>query len=307
MGAAEAGPSGRPAPSGGSGKGGRSKGTRPKKKVRAAAVAPPVAAGASGATGSVAGGITGLSGLSGAGGAVPGGGVGELGGDLVRMFPSSMDEYRQGCLRLEKFRHDKLFQSEKRYQYANKAIEATYQWELRSCEDDYSAGCRLLVERYLMDNLARTQRIEERRFGITHRPSEASIAADTYNAARDNDGSANQGRPHGMALRTRNGSGDERNADGGDGELGGNIIMSVDGGRTSSRRSRKETAAKNNGNANGGSGNHDGNSNKPRVTLMMALNEADVASDLAKINRGKRGREHEAAPVQSERRYKKRK
>lgn len=323
MGAAEAGPSGRPAPSGGSGKGGRSKGTRPKKKVRATTTAalpvtiPPAAT--SGAGARAAGAISGGVGADASGPGTGTGIAGDANGDLVRMFPSSMDEYRQGCLRLEKFRHDKLFQSEKRYHYATKAIEQTYEWERRSAEEAYSIGCRQLVERVLMENLARMQRLEEKRFGTSHRPSEATMAYhdNNINYAAGNSNSNNNGnRPHGMALRTRNGgSGDENGhgnggygniADGLDNDAGN--IMTVDGGRAS-RRSRKENAGKSGNGGSGGSGNANGGGNhsKPRVTLMMALNEEDVASDLAKINRGKRGRENDHAPVQSERRYKKRK
>lgn len=294
MGAAEAGPSGRPAASGGSGKG-RSKGTRPKKKVRgtpavSASVPATVSGAGTGITGAGAGGIIGDANH----------GVAEL----ARVFPTNMDEYRQGCLRLEKLRHEKLYQSEKRMHYATKAIEGTYEWELAACEDTYSEGCRALVEGVLMNNLARTQRIEEKRFGISHRPSEASIAA---GLPENNDGNGKDGGKHGMSLRTRGGSGDEK--DGGDDGAASNMYP-VESGRPS-RRSRKESAAKNgNGNGSGSSGSNGGNGSsahaKPRVTLMMALNEEDVMSDLAKINRGKRGRDADAAPVQ-ERRYKKRK
>jgi len=306
MGAAEAGPSGRPAPA----KGGRSKGTRPKKKVRAATAAAGSAA-ISGA-GASGGGVTVAGSISGAGGTDKPGGAGavEANADLVRMFPGSMDDYRQGCLRLEKVRHDKLYQSQKRLQYNVKSIEQTFEWEMRQAEEAFAAGCRALVDQYLLENLAKTQRLEESFYGLNHRPSEATIASRGTHDYSSYNGNGGGGRPHGMALRTRGGSGDEK----GFGNIGISIgegaendashnVMSVDGGRTS-RRSRKETAGKNGGSTGGNGGN--GHS-KPRVTLMMALNEDEVVADLAKINRGKRGRDNDGAAAQSERRYKKRK
>jgi len=206
MGAAEAGPSGRPAPA----KGGRSKGTRPKKKVRAATAAAGSAA-ISGA-GASGGGITVAGSISGAGGTDKPGGAGavEANADLVRMFPGSMDDYRQGCLRLEKVRHDKLYQSQKRLQYNVKSIEQTFEWEMRQAEEAFAAGCRALVDQYLLENLAKTQRLEESFYGLNHRPSEATIASRGTHDYSSYNGNGGGGRPHGMALRTRGGSGDEK-------------------------------------------------------------------------------------------------
>ncbi len=213
------------------------------------------------------------------------------GGGSSRGMPESMDEYRDGCLRLEKARHERVYQSEKRRYYAERAIEQSYEWEVRAAEEAYTAGVRAAVERLLERNLKRQQLLEERRFGIAHRPNDNATSG-AY---------GNGGRPHGMSLRTRNGggSGDEKK---GGGNGADEEAPTHDGGRAS-RRNRKETR---NGNGNGGNGGN--NHAQPRVKLVMALDEEDVNSDLLKITRGgKRARESENGATANERRNKKRK
>lgn len=80
-------------------------------------------------------------------------------------------------------RNEKILASRARYQLELLAIEAEYQDEVSAIEEEFNEEVRLLMERMLLDNLERQQRLMELRFGLTGRCSEAK---------------------HRMLLRTRN-------------------------------------------------------------------------------------------------------
>lgn len=185
--------------------------------------------------------------------------------------PRSMDEYRVGCLRLEKMRHEKMYESEKRRLYAERAIERAYEWDVRDADEAYAAGLKAVMMRLLADNALKTRRIEELRFGIIPAQEE-----DNYHYLV---------RRHEMSLRNRNSTAfvDE------DGNL-----LDDDHARALRRvrkaESRANAAAMSRSNARNGYPKNDDHT-QPKVKLHLALDDAAVASDLAKIKGGKRTRD----------------
>lgn len=178
----------------------------------------------------------------------------------------SMDEYRAGCQRLEKERHEKIYEAEKRRLYQERAIDTTFETQVREAEAAYASGVRSLMGRLLQENADRIKRFEEIRFGIIR------------------DDEAPNGRRHEMSLRGRTHNDDDATI-----RRGGNGHVDDDDGRPN-RRSRK--------------GDGRAAANHPKVKLHLALDAADVASDMAKITGAKRSRDGETS---NERRPKKRK
>eukprot|EP00171_Calliarthron_tuberculosum_P014668 IDg14668t1 len=66
--------------------------------------------------------------------------------------PRTMDEYRVGCLRLEKVRHEKMFESEKRRLYSERSIERAYEWDVRGADESYASGLKVIMTRMLTEN-----------------------------------------------------------------------------------------------------------------------------------------------------------
>lgn len=107
--------------------------------------------------------------------------------------PGSMDEYRSNCQRLEKERHEKVYQSEKRKLTNLQKVADDLAEEDRKADAAFAEGLRALQTRLLMINAMQTKRIED---------------AMWREAAPENADPAGA-RRHEMSLRTR---GDAENA-----------------------------------------------------------------------------------------------
>lgn len=193
------------------------------------------------------------------------------------VLAGSMDEYREGCLRLEKLRHSRMYEAEKRRLYSERTIESTYESQVRAAEEDFEAGRRALVTRLLQDNMEKTRRVEELRYKIVREEPTNSWT-----------------RRHEMSLRGRaTGNGEDLQDPGYIGRSSlrhlGDDDVGADHEREKPQRRRK---------------NDNKNSQQPKVKLHLALDEGDVLHDLAEITGEKRVREPD--PHQ-ERRVKKRK
>lgn len=186
-----------------------------------------------------------------------------------------------------------MYESEKRRLYTERSIERAYEWELRGADESYALGLKVIMSRMLQENAAKTRRVEEMRFGII--PSVEEDPNYGYLSRR-----------HEMSLRNRN----PGHGNGGNSVVDdeGNVIPNDDDQSRAIRRARKAdsraaTAAVARAHSRNGGSKHDDHA-QHKVKLHLALDDAAVASDLAKIKGGKRARDGEAGDV---RRPKKRK
>lgn len=103
------------------------------------------------------------------------------------IMSATMDEYREGCLKLEKARHARVYEAEKRLIHVEHAINASYVAEVDAAIEEYMAARRAATLKALTDNAEKIRRIEEMRFGIS----------------KDDGGQNVWPRKHDMALRGR--------------------------------------------------------------------------------------------------------
>lgn len=175
----------------------------------------------------------------------------------LQTLPGSLDHYRESCLKLEKARHARVYEAEKRKLYSERAIQHTFDHEVHLAWDDYESSRRTVLFRLLQDNLEKVRRVEELRYKIV----------------RDDTAGVWQ-RRHEMALRQRGGNGEDdygRRVD----EDG--VPIEND----KPRRTRK---------------NDNKNSQQPRVKVQLHLDESDILMDLAEMTGEKRVREAESLP-----------
>lgn len=105
------------------------------------------------------------------------------------ILSATMDEYREGCLKLEKTRHARVYEAEKRLMYMEHAITTAHAKEMRSAYEEYMTSRRAALMKALSENAEKMRVLEEKHYGITR--EDATQAAWT--------------RKHDMALRGRAG------------------------------------------------------------------------------------------------------
>lgn len=108
------------------------------------------------------------------------------------ILSASMDEYREGCLKLEKTRHSRVYEAEKRLLYMEHSIMVAYTLEITAAIEEHLANRRITTMKALAENAEKIRRIEQMRFGI----------------AKEDSGQTTWHRKHDMALRGR--AGDEK-------------------------------------------------------------------------------------------------
>lgn len=108
---------------------------------------------------------------------------------LPLAHPASMNEYREGCLKLEKTRHTRVYEAEKRLIYMQHAIQTAYANEVQAALEEHRINRRHAVIKSLAENASKIRRLEEMRYGITREDAAQSALA----------------RKHDMALRGRAG------------------------------------------------------------------------------------------------------
>lgn len=113
---------------------------------------------------------------------------------------NELDDYRNECLKLEKVRHTRVYEADKRRLYHENVILTMYEMEVAAIMEDFEQTKRAAVHKMLMDNAEKMRQVDELRYGI---------CKDDWQ------------RRHDMALRRRSGIDDE-----------------LDEGRPSNRRKR---------------------------------------------------------------------
>lgn len=82
------------------------------------------------------------------------------------IITGNMDEYREGCLKLEKIRHARIFEAEKRRLCSEHAILRSYETEVNAAMEELAAGCRTAVIKALQENSEKVRQVEELRYRI---------------------------------------------------------------------------------------------------------------------------------------------
>ncbi|GAB0498251.1 hypothetical protein MMPV_009592 [Pyropia vietnamensis] len=82
------------------------------------------------------------------------------------MVAGSLEEYRDGCLRLERQRHARVYKAEKQRLHTRASVEDAYLRALAAADDAFDDSLRLVVLCALQENAEKTRRVEELRYKI---------------------------------------------------------------------------------------------------------------------------------------------
>lgn len=85
---------------------------------------------------------------------------------LPSVVTGSLDEYREGCLKLEKVRHARVYEAEKRRIYHESAILETFQREISTIHEEAEMTRRNATMKALADNMEKIRQVEELRYRI---------------------------------------------------------------------------------------------------------------------------------------------
>lgn len=180
-----------------------------------------------------------------------------------------MDEYREGCLKLEKAKHARVYEAEKRMLYMEQVIKWAYFVDVRTALEDHMTNRRGAVCKSLEDVAEKMRRVEELQYGISREDAAAATGTGS--------------RRHDMSLRVRGGGGG-----------GGDERMRIDDDVVQEPEKSRKTRKTDN--------------RHQKVKVQIMLEESDILADLAELRGEKRPREPEpAAPNQPERKTKKKK
>uniref|UniRef100_A0A7S2ZSR3 Uncharacterized protein n=1 Tax=Rhodosorus marinus TaxID=101924 RepID=A0A7S2ZSR3_9RHOD len=86
--------------------------------------------------------------------------------ELEDMEMGTIEEYRALRIRLEKIRHRRIYDGEKRLLYAHKLVKLNYDHEVRLADIEYENARRLLMQRLMQENMEHQRRVEELRYKI---------------------------------------------------------------------------------------------------------------------------------------------
>ncbi|PXF46481.1 hypothetical protein BWQ96_03716 [Gracilariopsis chorda] len=122
---------------------------------------------------------------------------------------TELDDYRNECLKLEKVRHARVYEADKRRLYHENVILTMYEMEVAAIIDEFEQAKRSVVLKMLSDNAEKMRQVEELRYGICkddvvgawQRKHEMSLRG---RGGADDD--LDEGRSHGRRKRTRSSS-----------------------------------------------------------------------------------------------------
>lgn len=78
----------------------------------------------------------------------------------------SLDKYRQECLRLEKTRHQRIHDAERKLLYQSRIIDREYDDDVRRAYEEYEQSRRMIAVHLLRENGEKMRRVEELRYRI---------------------------------------------------------------------------------------------------------------------------------------------
>eukprot|EP00178_Gracilaria_changii_P014127 TRINITY_DN400_c0_g1_i1.p1 TRINITY_DN400_c0_g1~~TRINITY_DN400_c0_g1_i1.p1 ORF type:complete len:435 (+),score=74.07 TRINITY_DN400_c0_g1_i1:4091-5395(+) len=79
---------------------------------------------------------------------------------------NELDDYRNECLKLEKVRHARVYEADKRRLYHENVILSMYEMEVEAILDDFEQARRAAMMKMLADNAEKMRQVEELRCGI---------------------------------------------------------------------------------------------------------------------------------------------
>lgn len=203
------------------------------------------------------------------------------------VLSATMDEYREACLKLEKARHSRVYEAEKRLLQMEQTVLSQYENEARRIQEEYEVSRRVATRKALVENADKILSLERRRHGVL-KDDDNMDGMWTDNGGRGlNDGvggssiSATLGggggnssfgfhnlRKHDFGLRGR----DDKHF--GDDEIHVDV----------SEKPRKTRKAEN---------------RHQKVKINIELDEQDILADLAELHGEKRTRDPDAVPTSS--------
>lgn len=212
----------------------------------------------------------------------------ESGNGLV----GSLDEYRQGCLRLEKARHARMYDAERRLLYHCRTIRNSYDYDVRLAEEEFDQQRRYVAVQMLRENSEKMRRVEELRYkivrdevnGLYSRRHEMSLRGRAHVSSHNNDQSDAD-----IASSAALNSGLFQ---GGYGNLAGGFGLPLSENGEIEEPKEKPTRR-------GAKKKEDPAKHAPilrRTSVNIELDEEDIQDDLAKMTGEKRPRQ-ETAPV----------
>lgn len=80
--------------------------------------------------------------------------------------PGRIEDYRLSCLKLEKTRHERVYEAERKLIYSENAVLSTYHLTILQILGDFDAQKRALLTKALTDNAEKTRQVEELRYRI---------------------------------------------------------------------------------------------------------------------------------------------
>lgn len=216
------------------------------------------------------------------------------------LLSATMDEYREGCLKLEKARHARVYEAEKRLMHLEQMVVATYRTEADQIHHDHMIIRRAAVKKALIENAQRIRRLERRRYGVAKDDgNDASVGGNGGSGSGTGAGDAGNGAPGtggGGGASNGAGLGTSRRHDM---ELRGRddkLKSEDDGGLDAGEKPRKTRKAEN---------------KQQKVKVTLELEELDIMADLAELRGEKRPREPDPPPASTlnlpDRRVKKKK
>lgn len=122
---------------------------------------------------------------------------------------TALDDYRNECLKLEKVRHARVYEADKRRLYHENVILTMYEMEVAAIVDEFEQAKLSVVNKMLAENAEKIKQVEELRYGICkddvvgawQRKHEMSLRG---RGGVDDD--LDEGRSNGRRRRTRSSS-----------------------------------------------------------------------------------------------------
>lgn len=202
------------------------------------------------------------------------------------VLSATMDEYREGCLKLEKARHARVYEAERRLMHMEQSILSTYRAEAEQIFREHMANRLSAARKALVDNAERIRGLERRRYGVRKNDgSDLNVGGNGGNGSTTGLGDVGNGTTGtGGGAGTSNGTGfglSRRH----DMELRGRddkLKSEDDGGMDIGEKPRKTRKTDN---------------KQQKVKVTVELEEQDILSDLAELRGEKRPREPDPAPT----------
>lgn len=208
------------------------------------------------------------------------------------VLKGSLDDYRQGCLRLEKARHARLYDAERRVLYYWRAIRNAYDYDVRLAEEEFDQQRRFIAVQMLRENSEKMRRVEELRYKIVRDEVNGMYSRRHEMSLRGRSASSNHNQDHTEVDLSGSAILNSGISLGGYGNLAGGFTLPLSENGEIEEPKEKPTRR-------GAKKKDDASKHAPilrRTSVNIVLEEDDIQDDLAKMTGEKRTRHDSAAP-----------